>query len=60
LLITRRWNAQQDGVYVPLSDEVQPNPYLKDPQRDVVTTTGVRFTKVNIIYRNYFRDNYTR
>ena len=47
LLITRRWNAQQDGVYVPLSDEVQPNPYLKDPQRDVVTTTGVRLTKVN-------------
>ena len=47
LLITRRWNAQQGGVYVPLSDEVQPNPYLEDPQRDIVTTSGAHLTKVN-------------
>ncbi|WP_295386937.1 diguanylate cyclase [uncultured Thiodictyon sp.] len=47
LLITRRWNAQQGGVYVPITDELQPNPYLKDPERDVTTTAGVRLTKVN-------------
>nr|MBP6807448.1 histidine kinase [Chromatiaceae bacterium] len=47
LLITRRWNAQQGGVYVPISDEVQPNPYLEDPQRDIVTTSGAHLTKVN-------------
>ncbi|WP_295444302.1 diguanylate cyclase [uncultured Thiodictyon sp.] len=47
LLITRRWNAKQGGVYVPITDELQPNPYLKDPQRDVTTTAGVRLTKVN-------------
>lgn len=47
LLITRRWNAKHGGVYVPVTDELQPNPYLEDPQRDVETTTGVHLTKVN-------------
>ena len=47
LQITRRWNAEQGGIYVPLSDQVQPNPYLNDPQRDVVTTSGLSLTKVN-------------
>ncbi len=50
LLIIRRWNANQGGLYVPISPEVQPNLYLDDPQRDVTTTTGVALTKVNPAY----------
>ena len=38
------------GVYVPVSETTQPNPYLKDPQRDVVTLDGQKLTKLNPAY----------
>ena len=47
---TRLWNAQHGGVYVPVTEETQPNPYLDDPRRDVVTTDGMGLTKVNPAY----------
>jgi two-component system NtrC family sensor kinase len=50
LEITRAWNASHGGVYVPVTPEIQPNPYLEDPTRDVVTTTGVALTKINPAY----------
>jgi two-component system NtrC family sensor kinase len=50
MLLTRRWNALQGGVYVPVTKSVQPNPYLEDPLRDVVTTDGLRLTKLNPAY----------
>jgi hypothetical protein len=50
VVVTRRWNARQAGVYVPVTSSLEPNPYLEDPQRDVVTTGGLRLTKVNPAY----------
>ena len=44
---TRLWNARHGGVYVPITEETQPNPYLKVPNRDVTTETGQKLTKVN-------------
>lgn len=47
LVIERSWNADHGGVYVPVSKKVQPNPYLKDPYRDLTTKEGIKLTKVN-------------
>ncbi|MFZ5796996.1 MAG: Tll0287-like domain-containing protein [Desulfobulbaceae bacterium] len=50
-LMTRFWNTMHNGVYVLVSDETPPNPYLKDdPLRDLVTTSGIRLTKLNPAY----------
>ncbi len=43
----RKWNARHNGVYVILDDTIKPNPYLVDPQRDLVTTGGLKLTKIN-------------
>ncbi len=48
--LARRWNRSHGGVYVPVTDEVQPNPYLKVPDRDVTTTDGRRLTRINSSY----------
>lgn len=50
IVTTREWNSRLGGVYVPVSDEIQPNPYLDIPDRDVLTTDGVQLTKVNPAY----------
>ncbi len=50
ILVTRYWNAFHGGVYVPVDDTTQPNPYLDDPKRDVVTLDGTRLTKINPAY----------
>lgn len=47
LVITRRWIAMHGGVYVPVTDDLRPNPYLIDPLRDVTTTEGMKLTKIN-------------
>jgi len=39
-----------EGVFVPVSDEIQPNPYLDVPNRDVLTTDNVLLTKINPAY----------
>ncbi|XOF33907.1 MAG: DUF3365 domain-containing protein [Candidatus Electrothrix sp. YB6] len=42
------WNAQNGGVYVPVSEKNPPNPYLSHlADRDVVTRTGEKLTLVN-------------
>jgi signal transduction histidine kinase/DNA-binding response OmpR family regulator len=46
----RLWNASHGGVYAPVSETTQPNPYLKDPLRDVTTVEGLRLTKINPAY----------
>ncbi|WP_243361107.1 histidine kinase dimerization/phosphoacceptor domain -containing protein [Fundidesulfovibrio terrae] len=46
----RRWAAQLGGVYVEITDSLQPNPYLDVPERDVVTDSGKRLTLVNPAY----------
>ncbi len=45
--LTRDWNAQHGGVYVRVSEQTQPNPYLDHPKRDLVTTEGISLTMVN-------------
>ena len=50
IVTTRAWNAQHNGVYVPIADDVLPNPYLEDPNRDLTTTSGLKLTKLNPAY----------
>ncbi|MGK5090378.1 DUF3365 domain-containing protein [Deltaproteobacteria bacterium TL4] len=50
ILLTRRWNSAHGGVYVPVTESVQPNPYLEDLQREVMTQEGVKLTKINPAY----------
>jgi signal transduction histidine kinase/CheY-like chemotaxis protein len=48
---TRLWVTQRGGVYVPLDERTQANPYLKDfPNREITTTTGKVYTLVNPAY----------
>ena len=47
LVIVRRWNANLGGIYAPVTEQLQPNPYLDDPRRDLTTTDGQQLTKVN-------------
>lgn len=49
-ILYRAWNAKHGGVYVPITEDTQPNPYLKVPQRDVTTTAGVQLTLINPAY----------
>ena len=46
----RSWNAALGGVYVPVTPEIQPNPYLKSPQRDVTSPEGKQLTLINPAY----------
>jgi signal transduction histidine kinase len=50
VLLTRAWNAGHGGVYVPVSDKAQPNPWLKHPRRDLTSTDGLRLTMINPAY----------
>lgn len=47
ILITRAWNAMHGGVYLPVSDLLQPNPYLKVSNRDIMTSDGTIMTLIN-------------
>ncbi|NTU75854.1 MAG: diguanylate cyclase [Anaerolineaceae bacterium] len=51
LIVTmRQWNAEMGGVYVPVSEALQPNPYLDGKDRDITTNTGLVLTRVNPAY----------
>ena len=47
IVIDRAWNASAGGIYVPVTDGVQPNPYLSVPNRDITTTDGLKLTLIN-------------
>ncbi|MGZ8222314.1 MAG: ATP-binding protein [Methylobacter sp.] len=49
-IIFRQWATSHGGVYVPPTEITPPNPYLKLPERDVVTTTGKVLTLMNPAY----------
>ena len=49
-LIYRRWVSIQGGVYVPVSEMTPANPYLKVPNRDIMTSNGLLLTLVNPAY----------
>lgn len=50
IVATRYWNSLHGGVYVPITDKLQPNKYLDVPHRDVVTENGLELTLVNPAY----------
>jgi len=50
-IIYRHWNAKHGGVYVPVTEETQPNPYLSHlPERDITTPSGKLLTLMNSAY----------
>jgi PAS domain S-box-containing protein len=49
-LTFRKWATSHGGVYVPPTEHTPPNPYLKLPDRDVVTSTGKELTLMNPAY----------
>lgn len=50
-LVFRNWAAMHGGVYVPVSSETPPNPYLaKVPERDITTPSGKNLTLMNGAY----------
>lgn len=50
LEIARDWNGMHTAVYVPITPQTQPNPYLDNPRRDVVTKDGTKLTLINPAY----------
>ncbi|HPJ37466.1 MAG TPA: DUF3365 domain-containing protein [Spirochaetota bacterium] len=50
IIATREWNARHGGVYVIVKDGLSPNPYLKDPLKNIQSLEGMRLTKVNPAY----------
>ena len=46
----RRWASQHGGVYVPVTADTPPNPYLNVPERDIATPSGRPLTLVNPFY----------
>jgi signal transduction histidine kinase/ActR/RegA family two-component response regulator len=59
----RKWAAFHGGVYVQPTERTPPNPYLKAPRRDVVTTSGEPLTLMNPAYmlremQRNFSDDY--
>jgi len=50
IAVARLWNAEHGGVYAKVSDATRPNPYLDVPDRDITSTDGVHYTKVNPAY----------
>jgi len=44
IVVARSWNSSHGGVYVPVTSQTQPNPYLKDSLRDVFTSGGMKRT----------------
>lgn len=50
IVITRMWNSNHGGVYVPVTETTKPNPYLEDPLRDLTAENGMQLTKINPAY----------
>ena len=50
IILTRKWNTGHGGVYVPVTKETLPNPYLSDPLRDIKVNDTLTLTKVNPAY----------
>ncbi len=58
----RAWNAFHGGLYAPITEKMQPNPYLKIPNRDITTQKDQKLTLINpafmtrqlseIVYKN--------
>jgi len=50
-ILYRRWASRHGGVYVPVTESTQPNPFLSHvPERDITTPSGKRLTLMNPAY----------
>jgi PAS domain S-box-containing protein len=49
-VVYRRWNSGHGGVYAPVTEATQPNPYLEASERDITTPSGKKLTKINPAY----------
>jgi serine phosphatase RsbU (regulator of sigma subunit) len=47
IVLTRQWNATHGGVFVPITEKMQPNKYLDPNLRDLTTDEGLKLTKIN-------------
>jgi hypothetical protein len=50
VVMARSWNSHHGGVYVPVTVDNPPNPYLEVSHRDVLTEDGQALTLVNPAY----------
>jgi hypothetical protein len=50
IVTTRRWNSEHGGVYVPVTKNTQPNPYLDINDRTIKTVDGKILVKINAAY----------
>lgn len=50
VVLSRRWNAMHGGVYVPVTKESPPNPYLEGPLRDIRVNDTLTLTRINPAY----------
>lgn len=50
IVIARKWNAGHGGVYVPITEDNRPNPYLDIPLRDIDVNDQLKLTKINPAY----------
>lgn len=48
--IAGMWNSSHNGVYVPVTEETPPNPYLADKDRDISGPGGKKLTLQNPAY----------
>lgn len=47
VLLFRSWNALHGGVYVPVTSDTQPNPYLDIPMREIIVNPRLTLTRIN-------------
>jgi len=48
--VSRQWNSSHGGVYVPVTPETPPNPYLPEQLRELTTDSGMRLARINPSY----------
>ncbi len=45
--ISRQWNASHGGVYVPVTPETSPSPFLPEHLRELTAKNGTKLTRIN-------------
>ena len=47
IVITRLWNARHAGIYVPITESTQPNPFLDPTLREIEVNDNLTLTRIN-------------
>ena len=50
IILTRLWNSEHGGVYAPVTETNLPNKYLITKDREIVSSSGKLYTKINPAY----------